>query len=44
MCVAVRMKELCTSYIVEHFDAVTKTEAFARLSREAILDLLRARF
>jgi RCC1 and BTB domain-containing protein len=37
------IKDLCTSYIVRHFDTVTKTEGFAMLSRELILEILQSR-
>lgn len=37
------MLDLCLRFIVRHFDVVSKTEGFARLSRELILDILRSR-
>lgn len=37
------MQDLCLRYIVRHFDVVSKTEGFARLSRDLILEILRVR-
>lgn len=40
---ATRMRDLCLRYIVRHFDHVSKTDGFMRLSRDTILDILRSR-
>ncbi|EWM22873.1 BTB/Kelch-associated [Nannochloropsis gaditana] len=37
------LKDICLSFIVRHFDQATKTEAFAGLSRELILEVLQSR-
>ncbi|TYZ64576.1 hypothetical protein PybrP1_001487 [[Pythium] brassicae (nom. inval.)] len=38
-----RLREVCLAFIVRHFDQVTKTEGFANLSRDLILDVLQNR-
>lgn len=38
-----RLREICLSFIVRHFDQVTKTDGFASLSRDLILDVLQNR-
>lgn len=40
---AAPLKELCTRFIIKHFDRVTKADAFASLSRELILEVLQSR-
>lgn len=40
---ATSMQDLCLRYIVRHFDVVSKTEGFTRLSRDLILAILRVR-
>jgi len=38
-----RLREVCLAYMVRHFDMVTKTDAFAALSRDLILEVLQNR-
>lgn len=38
-----RLRQICLSFIVRHFDTVTKTEGFTNLSRDLILEILQAR-
>jgi hypothetical protein len=40
---AMAMKETVLRFCLDHFDRVTKTEAFHQLSRELILELLQRR-
>ncbi|GLE06225.1 hypothetical protein PINS_up015467 [Pythium insidiosum] len=40
---ATRLREICLSYLVRHFDAVTKTDGFAHLSRDLIIEVLQSR-
>uniref|UniRef100_K3WAD0 BTB domain-containing protein n=1 Tax=Globisporangium ultimum (strain ATCC 200006 / CBS 805.95 / DAOM BR144) TaxID=431595 RepID=K3WAD0_GLOUD len=40
---ASRLREICLAYMVRHFDQVTKTDAFANLSRDLILEVLQSR-
>lgn len=38
-----RVREICLVFIVRNFDAVTKSDGFANLSRDLILDVLQSR-
>lgn len=38
-----RLRHICVSFIVRHFDTVTKTQGFANLSRDLILEILQIR-
>jgi len=40
---AAPLKEACTRFIIKHFDRVTKSDGFAGLSRELILEVLQSR-
>lgn len=40
---AQRLRDICLAFIVRHFDQVTKTDGFASLSRDLILDVLQNR-
>ena len=37
------LKELCMNYVVENFDAVTKTEGIKRVSHELLLEIISLR-
>lgn len=38
-----RMRDICMRYVINHFDAVSKTDAFQSLSRELILETIQNR-
>lgn len=40
---AASLKETCTRFIIKHFDRATKSEGFASLSRDLILEVLQSR-
>lgn len=40
---AFRLREVCLSFVIRHFDTVTKSEGFANLSRDLILEVLKSR-
>lgn len=40
---ATRLREICLSFLVRNFDAVTKTDAFVTLSRDLIIEVLQSR-
>ena len=39
-CKALKLRSVCLSFLVAHFDTVTKTDGFKSLSREQILEVL----